>query len=66
MSGNVAEWLPLTKLYPVHGAATAFFRGKFWVFGGSTGDDAYDDTITDKVTIIFNLHFGHLERGVLG
>ena len=25
------------------------FRGKFWVFGGSTGDDSYDHTITDKV-----------------
>ena len=24
-------------------------RGKFWVFGGSTGDDSYDHTITDKV-----------------
>ncbi len=36
-------------MYPVHGAATTFFRGKFWVFGGSTGDDSYDHTITDKV-----------------
>jgi N-acetylneuraminic acid mutarotase len=25
------------------------FQGKFWVFGGSTGDDSYDHTITDKV-----------------
>ena len=25
------------------------FRGKFWVMGGSTGDDSYDHTITDKV-----------------
>ena len=24
-------------------------RGKFWVMGGSTGDDSYDHTITDKV-----------------
>lgn len=24
-------------------------QGKFWVFGGSTGDDSYDHTITDKV-----------------
>jgi len=39
----------MKKLYPVHGAATAFFRGKFWVFGGSTGDDSFDHTITDKV-----------------
>ena len=36
-------------MYPVHGAAVAFFRGKFWVFGGSTGNDNYDHTITDKV-----------------
>ncbi len=36
-------------MYPVHGAAVAFFQGKFWVFGGSTGDDSYDHTITDKV-----------------
>ena len=28
---------------------THHFRGKFWVFGGSTGDDSYDHTITDKV-----------------
>ena len=28
---------------------TLFVRGKFWVFGGSTGDDSYDHTITDKV-----------------
>ena len=39
----------MAKLYPVQGAATAFFKGKFWVFGGSTGDDSYDDTVTDKV-----------------
>ena len=37
-------------MYPVHGAAVAFFRGKFWVFGGSTGNDNYDHTITDKVS----------------
>ena len=36
-------------MYPVHGAAVAFFRNKFWVFGGSTGNDNYDHTITDKV-----------------
>ena len=39
-------------MYPVHGAAVAFFRGKFWVFGGSTGNDNYDHTITDKVSSI--------------
>ena len=39
-------------MYPVHGAAVAFFRGKFWVFGGSTGNDNYDHTITDKVSWI--------------
>ena len=38
-------------MFPVHGAATAFFRGKMWVFGGSTGDDTKDHTITDKVSI---------------
>ena len=26
-----------------------YLQGKFWVFGGSTGDDSYDHTITDKV-----------------
>ncbi len=36
-------------MYPVHGAATAFYKSKFWVLGGSTGDDSYDHTITDKV-----------------
>ena len=38
-------------MFPVHGAATAFFRGKMWVFGGSTGDDTKDHTITEKVLI---------------
>ena len=28
---------------------TTMVRGKFWVMGGSTGDDSYDHTITDKV-----------------
>ena len=41
----------LPQMYPVHGAAVAFFRGKFWVFGGSTGNDNYDHTITDKVSL---------------
>ena len=35
----------------IHGAATTFFKGKMWVFGGSTGDDTKDHTITDKVPI---------------
>jgi len=43
------SWEDIPQIYPVHGAATTFFRGKFWVFGGSTGDDSYDHTITDKV-----------------
>ena len=38
-------------MYPVHGGAVAFYGGKFWVFGGSTGDDSYDHTITDKVSV---------------
>lgn len=42
-------------MYPVHGAATAFFQGKFWIFGGSTGDDSYDHTITDKVNLFHQL-----------
>ena len=49
VAGDVGGWKEVKKLYPVHGAATAFFRGKFWVFGGSTGDDSFDHTITDKV-----------------
>ncbi|XP_023322030.1 kelch-like protein 33 isoform X2 [Eurytemora carolleeae] len=44
-----STWEEIPQIYPVHGAATTFFRGKFWVFGGSTGDDSYDHTITDKV-----------------
>ena len=43
-------------MYPVHGAAVAFFDGKFWVFGGSTGNDNYDHTITDKVGKIQKHH----------
>ena len=41
-------------MFPVHGAATAFFQTKFWVLGGSTGDDQYDHTITDKGMFVQN------------
>ncbi len=49
LAGASHEWQPIPQLYPVHGAAVAFSRGKLWVLGGSTGDDSYDHTITDKV-----------------
>lgn len=49
LAGMTGEWQEIPQMYPVHGAAVAFFKGKFWVFGGSTGDDNYDHTITDKV-----------------
>lgn len=39
-------------MFPVHGAATAFYQQKFWVLGGATGDDSYDESITDKVFFI--------------
>ena len=48
---GVDEWQEIPQMYPVHGAAVAFFRAKFWVFGGSTGDDSHDHTITDKVSV---------------
>ena len=48
-------------MYPVHGGAVAFYGGKFWVFGGSTGDDSYDHTITDKVDC-FSYFFRFLIR----
>ena len=42
-------------MFPVHGAATAFYQQKFWVLGGATGDDSYDESITDKVqALLFN------------
>jgi len=44
-----SQWELIPQMYPVHGAATAFFQSKFWVLGGSTGDDSYDHTITEKV-----------------
>ena len=46
----INEWQEIPQMYPVHGAATAFYKTKFWVLGGSTGDDSYDHTITDKVS----------------
>ena len=49
VAGLTSEWKEIPQMYPVHGAATAFFQGKFWILGGSTGDDNYDHTITDKV-----------------
>ena len=49
VAGLTTQWKEIPQMYPVHGAATAFFQGKFWVLGGSTGDDNYDHTITDKV-----------------
>ena len=48
-AGLTTQWVAIPQMYPVHGAATAFFQSKFWVLGGSTGDDSYDHTITDKV-----------------
>lgn len=49
LAGATATWEEIPQMYPVHGAAVAFYKGKFWVLGGSTGDDGYDHTITDKV-----------------
>ena len=37
--GFSSNWTEIPNIYPVHGAATAFYRGKFWIMGGSTGDD---------------------------
>ena len=52
IAGDTSYWKELKPMFPVHGAATAFFNGKMWVFGGSTGDDSFDHTITDKVEIL--------------
>ena len=49
VKGFTDIWSEIPQMYPVHGAATTFYRGKFWVLGGSTGDDSYDHTIVDKV-----------------
>ena len=35
--GFTDTWSEIPQMYPVHGAATTFYRGKFWVLGGSTG-----------------------------
>ena len=39
IQGFSSNWTEIPNIYPVHGAATAFYRGKFWIMGGSTGDD---------------------------
>merc|ERR1712038_2057235 len=49
LRGYSTQWEEIPQIYPVRGAATTFYKGKFWVLGGSTGDDSYDHTITDKV-----------------
>lgn len=49
VAGATSAWEDVHQMYPVHGAATTFFKGKMWLFGGSTGDDTKDHTITDKV-----------------
>ena len=49
VAGASSKWEEIHQMFPVHGAASAFFKGKMWVFGGATGDDTSDHTITDKV-----------------
>ena len=49
VAGATSAWEEIHQIFPVHGAATTFFQGKMWVFGGATGDDTKDHTITDKV-----------------
>jgi len=49
VAGATNQWQEIPQMFPVHGAASTFFRGKLWVLGGSTGDDSYENTITDKV-----------------
>ena len=49
VAGATSTWEEIHKMFPVHGAASTFYKGKMWVFGGSTGDDTKDHTITDKV-----------------
>ena len=49
VAGASSKWEVIHQMFPVHGAASAFFKGKMWVFGGATGDDTSDHTITDKV-----------------
>ena len=57
------RWVELPPIYPVHGAATTFFKGKFWVLGGSTGDDSRRETITDKARIVLSLFTIGLAKG---
>ena len=54
VAGLTTTWQAIPQMFPVHGAATAFFQTKFWVLGGSTGDDQYDHTITDKGMFVQN------------
>ena len=49
VAGATSAWEEVHQIFPVHGAASTFFKGKMWVFGGATGDDTKDHTITDKV-----------------
>ena len=39
IKGFSSNWTEIPQIYPVHGAATTFYRGKFWVLGGSTGNN---------------------------
>ena len=34
LAGLTGQWELIPQMYPVHGAATAFFQSKFWVLGG--------------------------------
>ena len=34
LAGSTSQWELIPQMYPVHGAATAFFQSKFWVLGG--------------------------------
>ena len=54
VAGASSKWEEIHQMFPVHGAASAFFKGKMWVFGGATGDDTSDHTITDKVLCTLN------------
>jgi len=54
---GLSKWQKIPPMFPVHGAATAFYQQKFWVLGGATGDDSYDESITDKVFLSFIISF---------
>ena len=45
LKGFSSNWTEIPQIYPVHGAATTFFRGKFWVLGGSTGNKYFISNI---------------------